>query len=119
MADPAPDTLTVGELCDRFATSVSSAFPDEIWVQGAISGLTRSNNGHVYFDLVDPSDEVGAATGAVLPVAMFAKTRHLVNRILRKAGGVRMHDGIEIRICLLYTSPSPRDATLSRMPSSA
>ena len=25
----------------------------------------------------------------------------------------------DIRICLLYTSPSPRDATLSRMPSSA
>ena len=27
------------------------------------------------------------------------------------------HD--ETNICLLYTSPSPRDATLSRMPSSA
>ena len=26
---------------------------------------------------------------------------------------------ISIYICLLYTSPSPRDATLSRMPSSA
>ena len=25
----------------------------------------------------------------------------------------------EVSICLLYTSPSPRDATLSRMPSSA
>ena len=25
----------------------------------------------------------------------------------------------DVRICLLYTSPSPRDATLSRMPSSA
>ena len=25
----------------------------------------------------------------------------------------------ELEICLLYTSPSPRDATLSRMPSSA
>ena len=25
----------------------------------------------------------------------------------------------EVDICLLYTSPSPRDATLSRMPSSA
>ena len=25
----------------------------------------------------------------------------------------------EVWICLLYTSPSPRDATLSRMPSSA
>ena len=28
-------------------------------------------------------------------------------------------EGIEISTCLLYTSPSPRDATLSRMPSSA
>ena len=27
--------------------------------------------------------------------------------------------GTQIEICLLYTSPSPRDATLSRMPSSA
>ena len=26
---------------------------------------------------------------------------------------------IDIYVCLLYTSPSPRDATLSRMPSSA
>ena len=25
----------------------------------------------------------------------------------------------EVQTCLLYTSPSPRDATLSRMPSSA
>ena len=25
----------------------------------------------------------------------------------------------QLNICLLYTSPSPRDATLSRMPSSA
>ena len=27
--------------------------------------------------------------------------------------------GVVTNICLLYTSPSPRDATLSRMPSSA
>ena len=28
-------------------------------------------------------------------------------------------DQVLIRICLLYTSPSPRDSTSSRMPSSA
>ena len=28
-------------------------------------------------------------------------------------------DGEQVVVCLLYTSPSPRDATLSRMPSSA
>ena len=30
-----------------------------------------------------------------------------------------LEQAIRIRTCLLYTSPSPRDATLSRMPSSA
>ena len=34
-------------------------------------------------------------------------------------GGVVMGISDQFRICLLYTSPSPRDATLSRMPSSA
>ena len=29
------------------------------------------------------------------------------------------HISIQLKSCLLYTSPSPRDATLSRMPSSA
>ena len=29
------------------------------------------------------------------------------------------HERANISFCLLYTSPSPRDATLSRMPSSA
>ena len=28
-------------------------------------------------------------------------------------------DTLNMSVCLLYTSPSPRDATLSRMPSSA
>ena len=32
---------------------------------------------------------------------------------------LRNHAASEDRVCLLYTSPSPRDATLSRMPSSA
>ena len=37
------------------------------------------------------------------------------DRILEKYNYGRAHH----RACLLYTSPSPRDATLSRMPSSA
>ena len=35
------------------------------------------------------------------------------------AGVGTLDDGAEFSTCLLYTSPSPRDATLSRMPSSA
>ena len=32
---------------------------------------------------------------------------------------ILLQEDNKIRSCLLYTSPSPRDATLSRMPSSA
>ena len=35
------------------------------------------------------------------------------------AKNAKFHDGNPVTSCLLYTSPSPRDATLSRMPSSA
>ena len=30
-----------------------------------------------------------------------------------------IHEGEQLKVCLLYTSPSPRDRTRSRMPSSA
>ena len=45
------------------------------------------------------------------------KTSYLIeaNKIIN--GSIKIH--ISRRGCLLYTSPSPRDATLSRMPSSA
>ena len=36
----------------------------------------------------------------------------------QKRGKLTVRERID-RLCLLYTSPSPRDATLSRMPSSA
>ena len=55
------------------------------------------------------------------------KHRHIVSgklTILQNEG--KMHSGKisftpvkSVGTCLLYTSPSPRDATLSRMPSSA
>ena len=36
-----------------------------------------------------------------------------------KDGVITVDEGKSLETCLLYTSPSPRDATLSRMPSSA
>ena len=36
-----------------------------------------------------------------------------------QSDALRFASGGDITTCLLYTSPSPRDATLSRMPSSA
>ena len=76
---------------------------------------------------------------SVNPVVATAKAKGLAAQIVGKVGGDRIQaDGAfdvsleKLRVaneawlpnlmsgdCLLYTSPSPRDATLSRMPSSA
>ena len=53
--------------------------------------------------------------GQVLGVPLFSNTMHFFyNTEIFDANGIEVPE-----TCLLYTSPSPRDATLSRMPSSA
>ena len=42
-----------------------------------------------------------------------------VGFVLRNFGNAVKYDGEGLGVCLLYTSPSPRDPTKSRMPSSA
>ena len=65
----------------------------------------------------------------VLPAAQdvagtpYAHARRLAEQAVADVGGAAVAEGdpsaTALLICLLYTSPSPRDATLSRMPSSA
>ena len=72
------------------------------------------------------------AAAPVLIPAVYSLHDRRIPRLLRDLDGVLLpgspsNVGLrregntfkEVEICLLYTSPSPRDATLSRMPSSA
>ena len=67
-------------------------------------------------------------TAAVVPTMTEKKSGHIINissvagRIVFPAGSVycaTKHAVTAFSDCLLYTSPSPRDGLLSRMPSSA
>ena len=61
------------------------------------------------------------AGGSPAPSAMSVRDTSIEKRSL--AGSIPTFpsnaEDDEAKVCLLYTSPSPRDATLSRMPSSA
>ncbi|MGZ4716900.1 MAG: exodeoxyribonuclease VII large subunit, partial [Acidimicrobiales bacterium] len=90
-------TFRVSELTDAVQLALDVCFPDEVWVQGEISSLKRSAAGHVYFQLIEPG-EAGAPPLAQIAVTLFAKARAEVNATLRGGGGIRMTDGVEIRI---------------------
>jgi exodeoxyribonuclease VII large subunit len=95
--DPTP-TLTVGEVNRRISVAVERTFRDEVWVQGEISGLStgRRPDTNLFFDLIEPG--AGDRPAAKLRVALFAENRRGVNALLKRAGGVRMEDGLDVRI---------------------
>ena len=66
----------------------------------------------------NPSPPVGPALGqANVNIMDFCNAFNAETQNAEK--GVPLPVVINVYDCLLYTSPSPRDATLSRMPSSA
>ena len=62
---------------------------------------------------------ISSLTQAERGAAMLITLAGMVAGLAMAAAGQGDPMGAHGWICLLYTSPSPRDATLSRMPSSA
>lgn len=110
-----PPTLTVGELAARIARLTASAFPGDLWVEGQIRNLSRSANGHAYFNLAEPT-AAGETPRAQVSVTLLAPERKHVNDQLKRAGGaVRMEDGIEVRIQSRLRWYAPRGTLQLRM----
>ena len=56
---------------------------------------------------------------AVIDVLELSAIKDITTEIQKIPGVERTETMVEVNPCLLYTSPSPRDGLLSRMPSSA
>ena len=85
---------------------------------------TLTKNQQIIFDLIDKSPEPMKAYSILFNVQKKGiKAPLQVYRALDKLVEIGKIHKIESRnafiACLLYTSPSPRDGLLSRMPSSA
>ncbi len=108
-------TWTVAELSAHIGRVVASALPGDVWVQGQIRNLSRAPNGHVYFQLVEPCD-TGRAPRTQIAVTLLAPEKRHVNAQIKAAGGgVRMEDGIEVRIQGRVRWYEPRGTVQVRM----
>ena len=109
-------TYSVGELTDAIAGALSVSFPDDIWVEGEIRNLRRPRSGHVYFDLVEPTETTGSTPAALLSVMLFRATREIVNKQLKRAGGgMRMDDGVLVRLRAVPDLYAPQGRLQLRM----
>jgi exodeoxyribonuclease VII large subunit len=90
-------SFTVAQLNELIGGAVQQLFPDDLWVEGEISNLNRSRAGHVYFDLVEPS-QPGVTSTAKLSVVLFSQTKQIVNNQLKRQNVGRLVDGMAVRI---------------------
>src|SRR5665213_4303278 len=96
-----------------------ASFESEVGVEGNIHPPTNQGD-HImnskFAKVVLPAvlavGSLGLATLATVPAGASTKAPHAVKAAASLTGTVS-------RVCLLYTSPSPRDRQNSRMPSSA
>src|SRR5680860_671899 len=73
---------------------------------------------HTLFDRAVLLEDVGEPVAGILGPPVRMEYKFLGNGIRPYRHPPGRHDSI-LATCLLYTSPSPRDGLLSRMPSSA
>ena len=87
--------------------------------------LTNVNNDRLHERIADLPNRIGhgndLAAGLKLSIELLArKDRRFFRKIwLLTDGNTESKPAELLKFCLLYTSPSPRDRTRSRMPSSA
>ena len=90
---------TVSELALSLKRTVEETY-GHVRVRGELGRVTVAKSGHCYLDVKDDK--------AVINSIIW---KGVMSRL-----SMRPEEGMD---CLLYTSPSPRDGLLSRMPSSA
>jgi exodeoxyribonuclease VII large subunit len=93
----AVSTWTVDELCRSISVGLQNIFPEEIWVRGQIVGLTRSQAGHLYFDLVEP-EATNRKANSKMSIVAFKGQLSSIESVLKKLGNLTLEDGIEVRI---------------------
>ena len=93
---------------------------------GKLNGKANGRNGHALNGAhVNGTRTNGKSNGKAVPFAEDKKSKTVAKKKKPKKvydedpKGEAIDDPVRMYLCLLYTSPSPRDATLSRMPSSA
>ena len=74
-------------------------------------------DGHKLFQVFEDGQQVSTGLNVIVGERSSGKS-HTLRRIAERFDNVCYLEQFSL-VCLLYTSPSPRDATLSRMPSSA
>ena len=103
--------------------TVGYSMPSD-WGQKISSLIQNTRNGNSVIWSTHCHNDLGMAVANSL-AAVSSGVRQVectINGIGERAGNASLEEvvmGLRVRNCLLYTSPSPRDLSTSRMPSSA
>ena len=125
---PVPDTLNFTQPEGYTFNVNENLVPGSIVGRVHLDGISHYVGQHVRFSTSDINFGVNTSTGLIHTLNTFdfeerqSYTFQVMARLVISSRHIDLTSSINVTVlitCLLYTSPSPRDATLSRMPSSA
>ena len=103
--------IVIGVVSDKDLSSVLPLFPKNACYYFSQAKIPRALDMNILEDQAKQVGLAGKSYATIRTAYAIAKRKATKNDLILVTGS--------IFTCLLYTSPSPRDATLSRMPSSA
>ena len=115
VSDIDPNLIVVQELIgnngyENFKTDVLDIINPTIWSSALFTNQSAQQDIALYYH----HDIFTFVETNAIPTAQSSGTRDVIEWVMNHT-----ESNVQFYICLLYTSPSPRDRTRSRMPSSA
>ena len=91
----------------------------DVHIRDAYAGFAHGDFDRIVLDLPEPWKVVPTIGSVLRPGGIIVAYSPSITQVMKMRDALTLAGFDEASSCLLYTSPSPRDATLSRMPSSA
>ena len=118
--------ISIFFLNSLFLSNFASANENDIYKKIDLFGEVLEKINEEYVDEINQSDSMDSAINGLLqsldPYSAYMPPEvfnEMQTETSGEFGGLGIEVSMEAGVCLLYTSPSPRDGLLSRMPSSA
>ena len=114
-----PVKLAVVEVQPDFGVRATSTLQGEVTADASLSQMVNQNNEGRCAITLDPLDRLPGQQPYQGVVPLFGDQKEKLEKLSEVLEHYMLQSEQLDTTCLLYTSPSPRDRSVSRMPSSA
>ncbi len=91
------ENITLCQLLDRIEKTLEDALPGRYWISAEIGEIKVNASGHCYLDLIDRSEDKGAATAKVQAI-IWSSAYRMIRPFFETSTGMTLEKGIRVLV---------------------